>query len=323
MNLGKHIFGIHESIFTEVDESVKNRQYWAYNLLALMFYILVAGCVISGVVYGLVLFNNWIIAIGMGVLLGFISFVLLILVLFLNMTTNHRDLYMNMTNMSSIFEPYLGQDFSNLSDADAVKMVKEQKVLLRETNHTPSFDHFHMSGVITSLIKVCLVLILSCVVANAVEILMFHSKINQTLHLIKDNPTLKEAAYNNDSTAMYPENNQILAKWTLDMVTEDPNSPFLFIDSKSILLTHKVLNLSIGNFKYLMDVLIALLFLLPLILVRKSKEYGGGEFLKESALLDISISYYAFLITQRSCQKIKQKIENDYDYNSLVKSLEK
>jgi hypothetical protein len=67
-----------------------------------------------------------------------------------------------------------------------------------------------------------------------------------------------------------------------------------------------------------MDVLFALLFLTPFVLVRKSHEYGGGELLKEAALMDISISYYAFLITQRESKKITDRISTEYDYQALI-----
>jgi len=325
MNLGKYIFGLREYNFENVEEDVKKRQFLAFNLLALMFYILVLGCIVAGIVYGLVLFNDWFLAIVTGLFLGFISFFLLILVLFLTMTTNHQDLYKQMTNMSTIFEPYQGQDFTHLSDEEALKIVQEQKMLLRETNHTPSFDHFHLSGVFTTLIKVCLIIILSCVVSNAMELLMFHGSLNKSLYSIKTSPNIQAAAnmlsdsVQHQQGSVYVGEKQIMAKWTLDMLEEEGGKPFLLIDSKSILLSMEVLQRSLGSFKVIMDILIALLFLTPFVLVRKSMEYGGGAYLKEVALSDISTSYYAFLITQRESQKIKHKIETEFDYKSLLK----
>jgi hypothetical protein len=326
MNLGKYIFGTRDFLLEKVELEKRNRQFWAYNLLALMFYILVLGCVVSGIVYGLILFNNWFVAMFMGLFLGFISFVLLILVLFLNMTTNHQDLYNNMTNMSPIFSQYENQDFTNLSDEEALKIVNEQKLLLRETNHTPSFDHFHISGVFSSAIKVVLILVLSCVVANAMELLIFHVKLNETLQEIQTNPIIQNTALlsenNKSGKAIYVVNQdkEVLAQWTLEMLQPDPNAPFKLINSKSILLAVDVLDQSLGKFKMVLDVLFALLFLTPFVLVRKSQEYGGGELLKEAALMDISISFYAFLITNRESQRILNRIESEYDYSALTKT---
>jgi hypothetical protein len=325
MNLGKYIFGTRDFLLEKVEEKERSRQFWAYNLLALMFYILVALCVTAGVVYGLVLFNSWLIAIGIGLFLGFISFILLILVLFLNMTTNHQDLYKNMTNMSSIFKQYEGEDFTNLSDEEAVKIVNEQKLLLRDTNHTASFDHFHISGIFSSAIKVVLILIISCVVSNALQLLMFHDRINETLSIIQADSRLQNASHLNDSTGFTEQTNsinkekQILASWTLEMLDPDQGNDFKLVNSKSILLALDVLDMSLGKFKILMDVLFALLFLTPFVLVRKSHEYGGGELLKEAALMDISISLYSFLITQRESKKIHQTIQDNYDYSAILR----
>jgi hypothetical protein len=325
MNLGKYIFGTRTFLLEKVEENARQGQYRAYNLLALMFYTLVFACFVSGIVYGLVLFNSWPIALIIGLFLGFISFVLLILVLFLNMTTNHQDLYNNMTNMSPIFKQYEGQDFTHLSDEEAIRIVHEQKMLLRETNHTPSFDHFHISGIFSSAIKVILILVISCVVANAMELLMFRNALNSTLAKVESSADLHAAAGLRDSTGAThllssdQQQKQVLAQWTLDMLKEDPNKPFILINSQSILLSLDILDMSIGKFKVVMDILFALLFLTPFILVRKSHEYGGGELLKEAALMDISISFYSFLITQRESQKIINRIQNEYDYNALAK----
>jgi hypothetical protein len=42
-------------------------------------------------------------------------------------------------------------------------------------------------------------------------------------------------------------------------------------------------------------------------------------FLKEVSLSDISISYMSFLLARRKCQQVKNILENEYDYNQLMK----
>ena len=98
MNLGKYLFGIREEYFTKVGDKEKDRQFLVYNNLSLMFYTLIAISTLAGVIYGLVLFNTWSIAIGVGLFLGGISFALLLLVFFLNMTTNQQNLYLTITH---------------------------------------------------------------------------------------------------------------------------------------------------------------------------------------------------------------------------------
>lgn len=325
MNLGKHIFGLREHYFEKVDQETRDRQFLVYNLLALMFYILVICCTISGIVYGLILFNNWPIAITLGLFFGLISFLLLILVLFLTMTTNHEDLYDSMTNMSPHFEPFQKQDLSSISDEQALKMTQEKKMFLRETSHPPSMDRFHLSGILTSMIKVSLILIISCIVANAIEILMFHDKLNDSLKSIKQNELIQYLAESDRNQDTLKKTNEalnqkrLLASWTVEMLTEDKDQPFKLINSKSLILSLEILDKAIGKSKIVLDVLFALLFLTPFVLVKKSREYSGGAFLKEVALTDISTSFYSFLITQRTCQNIKKKIDTEYDYSSLTK----
>jgi hypothetical protein len=320
MNLGKYIFGIRKSYFEKTDDQVRERQFLVYNNLALMFYSLVGISIVSGVIYGLILFKSWIFAIGIGLFLGFISFILLLLVLFLNMTTNYQDLYMKMTNMNPIFQKYYYEDLENLSDEKAHQIVTEQKMLLRESSQEAKNDLFRFSSILTSIIKVSLILILSCVVANAMEFLMFHGKINDTLHLIKNDKYIQScASIQLEEEASELQGKKIIAKWTLDMLKENPDAPFVLIDSHSILLSMQILDLCLGKFKIVLDILFAVLFLTPFILVRKSKEYAGGVFLKEAALIDISSSFMFFLLAQRERQRIKRTIETEFDYNAIVK----
>jgi hypothetical protein len=320
MNLGKYIFGVREEYFTKVSDKETARQFRVYNNLSLMFYTLIAISTLAGLIYGLVLFNSWWIAIGVGLFLGGISFTLLLLVFFLNMTTNYQNLYLTMTDMNPIFEEHENDDLKNLSDERAEEKVQAKKMLLRETNQEAKFDHFHLSSVVTSIIKVTLILIISCVVANSLEFLIFHKSLNSSLNSLKNNETLvacakHELTENNDEL-----NRKItLARWTLSMLKEDANAPFILIKSKSLLLSMEILSLSIGKSKVVLDIVIALLFLTPFVLLKKSKEYAGGIFLKEAALYDIQCSHMFFLISERERRKIKEKIQNEYPYNELIK----
>ena len=82
----------------------------------------------------------------------------------------------------------------------------------------------------------------------------------------------------------------------------------------------EILSLSIGKWKIILDIVVALLFLTPFVLLKKSKEYAGGIFLKEAALYDIQCSHMFYLISERERRKIEEKIQNQYPYNELVKN---
>jgi len=65
----------------------------------------------------------------------------------------------------------------------------------------------------------------------------------------------------------------------------------------------------LGPTKVLIDMLFYCLFLIPFILVRKSRQYAHGAYLREIAIRDISISYMSFLLTQRKCQQLEEEIK--------------
>lgn len=318
MNIGKYIFGVREEYFVKVDEKTTLRQFFVFNNLTLMFFVLVGCIVLSGVVFGLLIFNSWWLSIVIGIILGAITFTLLLLVFFLNMTTNHQELYLTMTEMEPVFETYEKQEIEHWSDEQILNEVETYKDFLRDTNRVPSFDHFHFSSVITSTIKVILILIISCVVANAMEFLFFQKTLNESLTKIKNDKTLATTA--NCKFSNNPTINEKIAyaRWTREMLNEDPNNPFVFIKCKSFLLSMEILEMSLGKWKILLDLLFAALFLTPFILLKKSREYAGGDFLKESALVDISHSLMIYLLAERERRRIKKEIESNYDYNHLL-----
>ncbi len=318
MNLGKYIFGFRDEYLNKAEDAEKAEQFYSYNMLSLMFFILVALCAGAGLIYGLIIFQNWIFASICGILLGGVSFVLLLLVFFLNMTTRHAELYQKMTNMKEVFNELENHDFTGISDEKALQIAQQKKMELRERNQVTETPKFHASNIITTTIKVTLVLILSCVIANAMEIFMFKNKINADIAEIRNSEIIKKAASTTNDSLNYLQGNSILAKWTLDVVTEKETT-FKMIDSYSILLTLETMDRALGNWKILLDFLFALLFLIPFVLVRKSKRYSGGVFLKEVALSDITTSLMFYILAQRKCQQVKQIIAQDYNYNSLVK----
>jgi len=315
MNLGKYIFGFREEYLNKSDNSVKAEQFYSYNMLSVMFFILVALCSIAGIIYGLIIFQNWIFAIVCGLLLGSISFVLLLLVFFLNMTTRYLDLYQKMTNMHEVFDELNNKDFTGISDEMALQLAQQKKMELRERNQVSGMPKFHVSNIITSAIKTCLVLILSCIVANALEIFIFQNKINSDLEIVRNSDILKKVC-SNDSRAFHNEQ-ALTAKWTLDAITEKEIT-FKMIDSYSITLVLDTMNRGLGKGKLLLDFLFAILFLIPFILVRKSNRFSGGIFLKEVTLSHIATSYLFYILAQRKCQQVKQIIEKE-DFKSLIK----
>lgn len=316
MNLGKYIFGIREEHFRKVPDDERSSQFYSYNLLAAMFFVLSGLTVAAGVCYGLVIFKSWWLAAGLGLILGGISFILLLLVLFLNMTTDYQGLYAFMTNMNPIFDRHNKENFAESTDDELLELVSKNEAQLRQEHLTPDDAPIHFSSVLVSVIKLVLILILSCVVANGLEMLMFKNKINASMRSIHVQLLEDKSKMDVSESPLTAE-----AQWTIEMLDEQHMQPFLLIDCHSLLMTNDILSTALGPWKVILDMLFYGLFLIPFVLVRKSRQYAGGEFLREVAIIDISTSYLSYLITQRKCQQIQKEIRNNWDYDQLLRQL--
>lgn len=320
MNLGKYFFGIDEEYLAVLDEKVSRRQIMVYNILSFMLIVLVILAFIAGYVYGVIIFGDILSALIVGVFISFISFIILLLVLFLNMTTKYRALYDLMTNMEPVFKKFYGKDLTKMSDAEAYKIVKDHKAQISLTNIEPDPDLFHLSKIFTSAIKVFLILILSVVIANGVELLLFKGSINESFNKIKNSDQIQKSIQKQKLSVSNGFEKGIEAQWTLSMLEENQQNPFNIINSYSILLALDVMTMTMGKWKLVIDLLFSLLFLSPFIIVRKSKEFSGGEYQKEVAVNDISTSFLFFLLSQRKCQQINKVIKEDYDFKKALKA---
>lgn len=307
MNLGKYIFGIREEYLEKVPLEEKSRQLRVYNILTLMLFFLTFLIFVSGIIYGLILLQSWFYALLTGLFLAIISFNLMLLALFLNLTTSYKELNNTMTDMEILFKEHSEEDLTQIEDINLKSKTQELKMQLRETNITPSFDRFHFSNIFKVFIKIILLLILSIFVSTALEIFFFKNNINNSIEYIQHSNILIETSTHQDSTINH--RNLILkenAQWIIEM-RESLNQEIDFIHCNSITFTLDVLYRSLGNYKILMDILISFLFLIPLFFVIKSKEFSGGQFLKESALNNIATSYYFNLISQKKKQQIHKE----------------
>jgi predicted ATPase len=79
-----------------------------------------------------------------------------------------------------------------------------------------------------------------------------------------------------------------------------------------------VLQTGLGNTKVLIDLLFAVLFLVPYIAVKKSDEISGGVFLKEVVINSMSSALLMHLLSGRTIEKSLQKIKNEFDYHKAL-----
>jgi len=192
MNFGKYLFGFRPEFLTKVEDDVKKSQFFSFNALSLMLLTLTVISFLAGYIYGVIVFQNLVIAVLAGFIFSAIAFLLLLLTLFLNMTTQHKDLYNKMTDMDSVFVEFKKVDFKNISDEQAMKQVTDYTMGLRDKNQIPDDKVVYGSGIIVSGIKLLLIFILSIIVANGLEMLIFHQKINESMHQINQSALLRE-----------------------------------------------------------------------------------------------------------------------------------
>lgn len=321
MNIGKYIFGVDEAYLADYEEKAIRRQIFIYNLLSLMLITLVILVFIAGTSYGIIIFGNWLISIFVGIVFAAISFVILLLIFFLNMTTQNVYLYEMMTNMESTFDKNHSNDLVNITDQQIIEIVNNHKESIISESDNEESSSFHLSNIATSTLKVFLIIIISLITANGVELFLFKNKINDSIEIIKNSEQLNGALKKQKSNSPTSIENSVSnsAEWTMAMLTEDESHPFYIVNSHSIILSLNIMDMTIGDKKMFIDLFFSILFLTPFILIKKSKEFSEGEYQKEVAIQHICTSLLFFLLSQRESQRVKKNIAEEYDYEKELK----
>ncbi len=318
MNLGKYFFGIREEYILRLEQQEREEQFLAYNLLTAMFFVLVALVFVATICYGLIIFQSWIPSMILALFLSAIVFILLLLILFLNMNSSHTELSDKMSNFEDYYQSVKTQNFYVISDADALKYTTEREGELRALNTKFEKKPFHISHLFITTTKVLLVLIISFIVANGMEMLIFHKKMNETLQVVRESKEINSLISDTSSLISLNGRDKINARWTLNMLTEKPESPFILIDSYSVLLSFEILDLSLGKWKIVFDLVFSILFLIPFLLVKKSSRYAGGGYLRELTFSHLSTTLLFRILTDRKAASIQKELEK-IDYALLLK----
>jgi hypothetical protein len=136
--------------------------------------------------------------------------------------------------------------------------------------------------------------IIALVFANGLELFLFNNQINEVL---------------NDLLRLYTAKNET---WLVENLLNPANgSSFSVLNTNSLLLALEILSKGLGYWKVLIDFIFILIFLLPLIIVIKSKEIKQSEYVRELALSELSITFYHYLHTQKLCKKIERDIKSN------------
>lgn len=292
--------GFDESIMKKVAAEDKTRQKFIFSMLVIMMMVISLLVLISSIIYLLIIFHNWLVAIGAGL---FLSLVVFNIYRFLTITAINAEksgigeYHIHHEKQYQDFIDHLKMDEISKMPEDAIrKIVNDRKDSLREkfSEYYPN-NYKISSSVLTMAVRVVFLSIIAMVFSTGLELLIFKSQVNEVLD-----------ATANSLRQELPES------WILkNMLTPSNGEEFTLFHCNSLLLIIEVLQAGLGYWKLVLDLLFLIIFLLPLILIFKSKEIQKGDYVRELALHEISISFYHYLKTQQRCVDILNQIKSD------------
>lgn len=292
--------GFDVSIMKKVDEKDKIRQKFIFLMLVIMMIVVSLFVLISSIIYLIIIFQSWAIAISAGL---FLSLVVFNIYRFLIITAinaeksgireyhiNHEKQYHDFIDGSKTNE------IAQMPEESIIKIVNNRKDILRKkfSEYYPN-KYKVSSSIFTMAVRVAFLSIIALVFSTGLELFVFKSQVNEVL----------------DATANSLRQ-EVPDSWILkNMLTPEEGNEFTLFHCNSLLLIIDVLQAGLGYWKLILDLLFLIIFLLPLILIFKSKEIQKGDYVRELALHEISISFYHYLKTQKRCVEILNQVTTE------------
>lgn len=288
--------GVDRDLLKKVDPEQNERQTYILSTLSLMLVVVSLICFFSSVIYVLIIFHNWLIAISVGFFLAMVVFNIyrLFVMTALDVSGSSLEEYYTDHEKHYAENHQIGSDMTEVSDQEIQEITSIGKEKLREKSDMDiGFKKLSSADILTMTIRVAILSVIALVFATGFELFIFNNQINDLLEQLKI------------QYALHGEN------WMVEnILTPSVNEHFYIFNTNSLLLVIDLLNRGLGNWKILIDIIFLVIFLLPLALVFKSKEIKQSEYMRELALSEITISFYHYLHTQRLCQKIINEIKN-------------
>lgn len=283
--------GYDDSLMESVGtEEIRSRQRLVYRMLSIIIFTLSVLCAVSSVVYMLIIFHSWFIALLVGIFLGLVVFNLNGLIVITAFGAHGTTLAEYFNDHDRYFREHLDpdEDLRNMSDEVLEARVKKARMALERL---PTFDIARkpnsFDGVFTMSIRVLFLMVLAILFSTGIEILIFRSQINGTLE---------------ELLMHYRDVGDI---WMVnEVLSPKDGKPFTMIQSNSILLVVELLCSGLGNWKVLIDLVFMAIFITPLMIVFRSREFREGEYIRAYVLSSLSISFRHHLITRRYCQQV-------------------
>jgi len=287
--------GYDERIMQKVDAKESDRQKFVFSILTIMLVVIGFLVFFSSLVYMLVIFHNWILAIFTGLFLAVIVFNIYRFLIVSSVNGSYSGLAEFLSNHERAYSEYINNeiDCSTILEEEIQHSVNTKKEELRAIFSLPGIaTNSRGSGFATMFVRIFFIAVFAMIFATGIELYIFKEAINQTLAETK-------------SLLMAEDPNS----WMLnEMLKPIDGSSFIWLNCNSLLMLLNILSAALGYWKLVFDILILFIFLMPLILVFRSREILLGSYVRELALHEIAISHYHYLKTQKHCSIILKDI---------------
>lgn len=295
--IGIHRILIDDSLYQKAEQEAKKKEIFIFFCLSAMIVVLSIIAAVSTFVYISIVFKSVLIAISTAIFMFLVIFNLIRLMFITSITAYHTKIGVFQLDHSIAFEDIrFGVD----EEKDEIKIheaVNKKKEALRNLSRTKGSYSPDFAQRISFLFKIFFLSFLAIIFATGIELLIFSPQLNQAFISIRE------------LFANKPDS------WILTQAIPAADN-YLILDTNSILLAIDMLYAGLGITKFLIDLVFVLLFVIPLVIIYRSKKIYDSNYVRELVLSEVSISYYHYLITERACDKISEKIMK-YDLNYM------
>ena len=296
---GMHNILIDERLFKKVDPEIRKKEIFVFSCLSAMVIILALLSGLSTFVYISIVFKNYLIGGFSAAFITLVMFNLIRLMIITSLNAYHTKLGSYHLDHTIIYDKIKFDKKNEEEDIKIQEAVYDKKENLRNLSMTKGNYKPDTAQRITFLFKVFSLSFLALIFATGIEILIFSAQLNESFADIRT-----VLANNPDS-------------WVYSKALNPELGNFLIINTHSILLAIDVLYSGLGWIKYLIDAIFILLFIIPIVIIYRSKKVYESSYIKELALHEISISYYHHLHTERYCEILHENIM-DFNLEHLI-----
>lgn len=296
------MFGIHgilidDRLFKKIESEVRKKEIFIFSCLSAMVVVLALIAGLSTFVYLSIVFKSYFIGSVSAVFMSLVIFNLLRLMIITSLNAYHSRLGTFHLNHSLAYDELKFDLKNETEDIKIQELVNDKKEHLRILSQTKGKYRSDLSQRITFVFKILSLSFLALIFASGVEIFIFSSQLNE--------------AFANVRTMLSTEADS----WIYSKALNPDEGEFIIINTHSILLAIDVLYFGLGWKKYLIDAIFIMIFIIPIVIIYRSRIVYESNYIKELALHEISISYYHHLHKEKACAEIHEKIVNyNLDY---------